>query len=555
MYQAMQGDENAPWRGLVGQHEEITGQIATAEGLMGSLSGQQDAWVKQFATLYWENMRGGNVLGEPGAYDMRGILEADNARRDDLLASDRLYSAVGADRVIELVNSLSGIQDDREFFVELYKQIASTNLEDINAIVAQDVIPVPGFEDHVGYQEHLAEIQEVYDFLTSQQTMQSQEGLQEGTLYEMLTAIIPGIVQQNQAFLSEAINASGETFENPQAYADYLAQQLGIGPGDDTGSVADLADQALQAQLDAISQQFTSNLQGIIDQETMSEFDLAKQQLDVWYTDQLQAAEELGLATDLVTQAYDLQLESLNEQYEAVEDLTEANNKLTEANNKLIDSYQDWTSTFESIQSQILGMKTGAGSPFTGQEQLAFVQQEISSVTGGQGIFDYLNSLQSESAQMSGIDRLQSLFGDYLTVAQDVYQKPSSEYRGVFDDTLGSLEDLADFSQDMMSDYGVQLEQRDLLSEIVYNTSYLSNMEQHATGGYASYTGPHWLEAGERVLRPGESGGDNIQVSVTVNVTASGNGGNISNNVEAGVLSALKTAKARKIIQDTSRGR
>ncbi len=111
----------------------------------------------------------------------------------------------------------------------------------------------------------------------------------------------------------------------------------------------------------------------------------------------------------------------------------------------------------ESIDSQILGMQISTVNPQNERERMAILQQEIA---------DFGTPTTPE-----GIAELQRLYKEQMSLAGEIWQRPSEKYGEVYDSTVDALRDLKDQASEMKTDY--ELQQRQVEIAEATNT-YLS---------------------------------------------------------------------------------
>jgi len=183
------------------------------------------------------------------------------------------------------------------------------------------------------------------------------------------------------------------------------------------------------------------------------------------------------------------------------EELESDTTSLSSVFNGLSDAAEQSMQTFsdlsDSISDQIRGMQISTDNPADVYERLGIAKESISDFTGGKSIEDYLNSLGTDAEKAAGITELQSRLGEWKTLAQEAYQRPSDAYQTEYGGIIGGLNTLLGYSNILKSDYQLQYEQTDYLKQIVDNTSVLGNIPKYAAGGS---TGP----GGLAILHPDE---------------------------------------------------
>ncbi|MBU2249092.1 MAG: hypothetical protein KKD77_20260, partial [Gammaproteobacteria bacterium] len=222
----------------------------------------------------------------------------------------------------------------------------------------------------------------------------------------------------------------------------------------------------------------------------------------------------------------------------------------------------------DSIRDQILGMQTSSDNQADVYERLGIQKGAISDMLGGNSIGGYLGSLGSDAEKASAIQKLQDLLGDQLSLSQEAYERPSSAYQGEYSNVLGGLNELLEFSDLMKSEYQLQYEQTDYLSQIAANTAALNDIPKFASGGY-SEGGLSILDPGELVLTPSQQRSlSSVPVTTqndsgaTVSIVIHAYGGDskeVANEVVAKVKSEFpawtKGGPVRMSIIDAAKGR
>ena len=256
-----------------------------------------------------------------------------------------------------------------------------------------------------------------------------------------------------------------------------MAEELGFG--------LELLNEAYELQIEAAREaaaamtataieDFGTNLQDQINQLTMEPIEYQILQVEMEFQSMLAQIAAWAATTDsslnhLIEQAIvlrDLQLAALLAQQEqAAYDAQDAarlarireqqsawQKQLADSLKAFEDAVKSWGKVFESITEQIFQMRTTITSPQTARERMAIVEAEIASITGGIPIEEFLDSLSSIGERTGVIERLQELWGQYLDLATEVYQRPSVEYQQVFQQTLDELTRM----QDYMADYALE---------------------------------------------------------------------------------------------------
>lgn len=230
---------------------------------------------------------------------------------------------------------------------------------------------------------------------------------------------------------------------------------------------------------------------------------------------------------------------------ETVDNLDEVNDGLRDTVREAESASNSWGNLVKSIQSNILGLTTGTANQADVYERLALAQQAIRDYTGGRGIADFVSGLGSESAQQEAIEDLMGLYNNYLSLAQEAYQRPSTAYQNIYDEILGAYQVMEDIA---LSEHDYWEAQLDYLRRIAENTSPDGS---YATGTeYVPKTGIYRLHEGEKVIPRGESAGGDIQFTLIIN------GSNMNpREARQEFETFLRSSRGRKLVQSVAVGR
>jgi len=230
---------------------------------------------------------------------------------------------------------------------------------------------------------------------------------------------------------------------------------------------------------------------------------------------------------------------------ETVDNLDEVNDGLQDTIREAEDASKSWGNLLKSIQSSILGLTTGTANQADVYERLALARNAITDLTGGRGIADYISGLGSESAQQEAIEDLMDLYNNYLSLAQEAYQRPSTAYQNIYDEILGAYQVMEGIAKSEHDYWEAQL---DYLKRIAENTS--------PSGSYATVTeyvpkdGIYRLHQGEKVIPAGESAGGDVQFTLIIN------GSNMNpREARQEFETFLRSSRGRKLIQNVAVGR
>lgn len=204
----------------------------------------------------------------------------------------------------------------------------------------------------------------------------------------------------------------------------------------------------------------------------------------------------------LINQAleyYNLQMDALN----AGQDTAEASKSSAETQLETLQTLEKtiktWKSVYDSVSAQLLGYQTTTANPQDAVERLAIARQAILNVTGGRSAMGYISSLGSAEEQASAIAILQDLYDNYLTVAQEAYQRPSTAYQNIFNEVTGELTSIMGYMESYaQSEWQIQIDQLDVLTSIEQEIIRLQTIVsgESTTGGSTGFTSsiPDWLK-------------------------------------------------------------
>ncbi|GAG48855.1 unnamed protein product, partial [marine sediment metagenome] len=117
-----------------------------------------------------------------------------------------------------------------------------------------------------------------------------------------------------------------------------------------------------------------------------------------------------------------------------------------------------------------------------------------------------------------------AFYMDYLTLAQEAYQRPSTEYQAIWDLVMSAFE------------------------------AVLGGFDQYDTGGYVARTGPAIVHQGEHVSRPGENGGEqHFHFNIPITVNGAQDPRDTSRKIEED-LTRFFQGKGRRMIQGAAGG-
>lgn len=146
-----------------------------------------------------------------------------------------------------------------------------------------------------------------------------------------------------------------------------------------------------------------------------------------------------------------------------------------EAQQKQLQIIQGWKSLLDNIKTTILKLTTSAASPADVLERLAIQQQAVAQTIGL-----YQGATGEDKLKYAG-DLSQMLQQDYLTLGQEAYQRPSPEYRALFDSVIKDLQMIQGDAE------GYALLETDILKEIANLQSQANSISSSVGSASISY--------------------------------------------------------------------
>jgi len=366
-------------------------------------------------------------------------------------------------------------------------------------------------------------------------------------LYEDAIAAFQAAYQELQsagavdfgALLAEIEGLENSVISWEEALAQ-LEQELGELDDETTGLAA-----AYLMQLNALRAEFTEGLEEIIRSHTMSDYEQQMYDLNEWYEEMATNAEALGLSLDLLNEAYELQKDAIEETALAIkEDWINAQKDIIGA----------WQNTIKSIRDQINEMMITSANPEDARTRMEVLGRQIESYTGGLSTEAYIAGLGTAEEQQAALSELQGMWGDYLSMAQDIYQRPSLEYQAIYDEVLAQLSAMENIAIAYQTESEILLDQLSVLTDIRDILNYVAGNipgYQHGTD-YLPSTGLYTLPEGEKVIPAGK---DYPELSLTININESKTPRETGREVRREVEGLLRSDIGRKLIQHTAAGR
>ncbi len=138
--------------------------------------------------------------------------------------------------------------------------------------------------------------------------------------------------------------------------------------------------------------------------------------------------------------------------------------------NDLVSRMNAWQNVVDALGNQILGYQTSLANPADAIERLGIARQAITDYMGGMDLSTFMSGLGSDEARIEAVQHLADLWNTYLGVGQEAHQRPSIEYQQIFEEVIGSLGMLQEYSALQVSEYEIQLQQLGWLEQIAINT-------------------------------------------------------------------------------------
>jgi hypothetical protein len=229
-----------------------------------------------------------------------------------------------------------------------------------------------------------------------------------------------------------------------------------------------------------------------------------------------------------------------------------------------------WDAVISSVDSQINDLISGASSPQTAFERMSSVRTEMEKMRelylGAEGV-----------EKIGYAARLQEYIADYMGLAQEAFQRPSSEYKAIYDEMMGWLQAIKeDALEEKMDELGkiignktvdeylaklqeravTQLENISALLEKVLN-KLLPGVKGYQTGGYAATRQLAWIAEREPewVIPQSKMGSrvGNQTVTINNNIVVSAEGKVdekiLGESIAKSIFFQLRFGKGRQIIK------
>lgn len=318
-----------------------------------------------------------------------------------------------------------------------------------------------------------------------------------------------GILYSIDQMLRKTTALDDMIFSTQQQFKEWIKQLEAMNASEE--QLAQVRDQeavVIAHLTEEMQEGFLKPLEDIVAKNVMTDYGYQLLQLSKWYEEQKQLAIDLGLSLDTLNAAYHVQRQEIEdtrmeieegitrrlgelmeaavpgagltptelalydltqefvelmekikgwavetgESYDELIDKAKQTYKLemeaalaqSEAAQEIQDSISEWTSIVKDIDDTIYGLQTTLASPATAMERMGFVKGMIEA-------FPEVTTPEQAA-------ELQELWMDYLKLAQETYQRPSSAYQEIWGDVISALEDIKGDAESFVSGYEIDLQ-------------------------------------------------------------------------------------------------
>jgi hypothetical protein len=216
-------------------------------------------------------------------------------------------------------------------------------------------------------------------------------------------------------------------------------------------------------------------------------------------------------------------------------------------------------------------MIVSSDNPQDAPARLALLREQIEGMTGGNAAA-YISSLTTTQEKTEAVSALQDLWGQYLEMSQEVYQRPSNQYQTIYDEVMTQLLGLEQIATGYQTEAEILIDQLTVLTDIkdileaislhsIYKDSWLAarDIPGYAEGtNYVPETGFALLHKGEAVIpaqyNRQESVGGNT-ASITINVNGAKDPVSTGKAVRRELECFINSNVGRKLVQNVAVGR
>ena len=227
-------------------------------------------------------------------------------------------------------------------------------------------------------------------------------------------------------------------------------------------------------------------------------------------------AQSIGRPLEEIVKDYEEWGRLIVEYKEAQQSATRATRTHTRSVRRATKAINRWASIYESLTNKISGLAYSEASPLSAKERLSLLWSDYQKMLG-----------QLQSGGLGGkpledlILKMSDTLDKYLTLGQQVYQRPSEEYQKIYNTVLKQYEVLKDF------------------------VARVGNIRHYQSGAsYITHDQLAVLHRGEKVVEAHKS-------PTTININLKVSGG--TNNIEDAIIRSIRVGRIRKVIQEELR--
>ncbi len=405
-------------------------------------------------------------------------------------------------------------------------------------------------------------------------------------LFEDIDASIKKIAAETENTLTgrlRSLTMPPDQLEKYNIEAEYLKtlaqiSQMTADTGQDFSHLVDLATQVRDAELGAAAarteaaaaqkraaeiQEETARRASIrklydqvmVDYEDTNDFQKKLRSIDTETNDTIQRFRDMGVRLfDSICGHMTEAQQVLRSKIDAIHDreIDALRTSILDSQQKLVDM---WAGVSDDIEQQIFGIKTSMANPQDVQEQMDIVQNKIQTMTGGNAA-QYISGFETPEEKIGAINELRELFGKYLEMSEQIYQRPSLEYQSIYANVLQNLEGLKGIATGYQSQEQLLFDQLSILTNIRDLIAGASSYQEGTS--YVPKTGLYQLHQGEQVIPVHQRNYDSPEVkndiSFVLTISESRTPEATGSVVKKELENFMKSGIGRKLIQNTARG-
>jgi len=225
-----------------------------------------------------------------------------------------------------------------------------------------------------------------------------------------------------------------------------------------------------------------------------------------------------------------------------------------------------WKEATRRIREQIDKIVISLANPQDILERMTILRGQISTYTGGQSVADFIAGLETPKEQQAALSDLQDLWGKYLEMAQEAYQRPSNEYQALYDEVLAELGAMEDIAMGYQTEIEVMTEQLEVLTSIREILDYIAFHREtiYGSGNIPGYqhgtdwvprTGVYQLHQGEAVIPAEMNAESGVAYNVNFTVNESANPRNTVRMLRNEFETFIRGSKGRRMIMAAAEGK